>query len=838
VALLGCLVLRSWAMLRSVVQYRPANAAPRWWESGAARKRLVVVRASSPPPKGASPQRKQLPAKYQKYAITGATEAAAGKSRYVRRLREDERRAESDPEQRHCLIIGERGLRKIDIAKLIHFGSLRRYERAGKVECGRLASHVSKNTIFVVSEEDCEGYQEKWIQHVLFGLPANSSPASFGKSDSGASADQMAQPLQTAQDSGLLHVLQGGTLILANVHLLSSCARSMLAMYVAAKVNIYGNPVGPSRPEDASKRVRLLMTSSTPLPEFDGLTKHLTVIKVPPLRLRALDIEAEAKYALRLASSRLGLSSETRPKEITPEAIRALQSYSFPGNLAELRGMMERAIIQVSGVLGSDIDEPGIVTEDVLWPSSSGSGTRFRWNLLRAFPRFKALLRSSFWPQGLMDYVVVPAFAITNLGLIFGPQDRDSNLFLNVFWCWWWPGILVTYPLVGRLWCAFCPFMAYGELVQKWRRAKGAALMKWPRKDLDTYGGWFLLALFAIILAWEELWDLPQHAILSSALLLLITFGAVVGSFFYEKRLWCRYLCPIGGMNGMFAKLAFTELRAKRGVCTASCTTYACLKGGPEDGEGMETDGCPLNSHPAQLVDNRNCVNCMTCLKACPHSSVEFNLRPPGIELWTTHAPAPHEVGLMFLLLGAVFTHRLPEIGAIFGVSEAYLHASLGDEGFGFHALSTAASLGYPGLIAFGTYTLGRFLPTSDRSEVSTRCEAPPNPRFVEEAYGYLPLTWLALLAHYLDMGMGEAGRVLPVTAQMLGLRGFAQSGLLPTLVADVHVIDFLQGLCLLLGAGLSLLLTRKLCRQPWNELWPECLAILLLTSQLWVLIV
>eukprot|EP00957_Ditylum_brightwellii_P028215 2130862-Ditylum_brightwellii.AAC.1 len=42
-------------------------------------------------------------------------------------------------------------------------------------------------------------------------------------------------------------------------------------------------------------------------------------------------------------------------------------------------------------------------------------------------------------------------------------------------------------------------------------------------------------------------------------------------------------------------------------------------------------------------------------------------------------------------------------------------------------------------------------------------------------------------------MGMGEAGRVLPVTAQMLGLRGFAQSGLLPTLVADVHVIDFLQ---------------------------------------------
>ena len=32
-----------------------------------------------------------------------------------------------------------------------------------------------------------------------------------------------------------------------------------------------------------------------------------------------------------------------------------------------------------------------------------------------------------------------------------------------------------------------------------------------------------------------------------------------------------RYLCPIGGMNGMFAKLAVTELRARQGVCSGEC---------------------------------------------------------------------------------------------------------------------------------------------------------------------------------------------------------------------------------------------------------------------------
>jgi polyferredoxin len=96
---------------------------------------------------------------------------------------------------------------------------------------------------------------------------------------------------------------------------------------------------------------------------------------------------------------------------------------------------------------------------------------------------------------------------------------------------------------------------------------------------------------------------------------LLITAGAMIFSAIFERRFWCRYLCPIGGMNGLFAKLSMTELRAQQGTCSAECTTYQCYKGGPQKGEGLETDGCPLYSHPAQLQDNRDCVLCMTCLK-------------------------------------------------------------------------------------------------------------------------------------------------------------------------------------------------------------------------------
>jgi polyferredoxin len=131
---------------------------------------------------------------------------------------------------------------------------------------------------------------------------------------------------------------------------------------------------------------------------------------------------------------------------------------------------------------------------------------------------------------------------------------------------------------------------------------------------------------FAAILLWESLCDLPQNARLSSLLLLMITTGAVVGSLRFEKRFWCRYLCPIGGMNGLFAKLSILELRAQVGVCSGNCSSYACFKGGPAEGEGLATAGCPLGTHPAHLRDNRNCVLCLTCAQACPHRSVQLEL--------------------------------------------------------------------------------------------------------------------------------------------------------------------------------------------------------------------
>jgi polyferredoxin len=358
--------------------------------------------------------------------------------------------------------------------------------------------------------------------------------------------------------------------------------------------------------------------------------------------------------------------------------------------------------------------------------------------------------------------------------------------------------------------------MIYGEVVQKlslWLVPR--QLKRWPRDEADRWGGWFLFGLFTLIFLWEELWDLENTAYLSSWLLLLITAGAVIFSIIFERRFWCRYLCPIGGMNGLFAKLSITELRAQQGTCSAECTTYQCYKGGPVKGEGQETNGCPLYSHPAQLVDNRDCVLCMTCLKACPHRSVELNLRPPGIELWTTHQPRSHEVALLLLLLGGVFLHRLPELESALNLD--------------FHLMEFWPHAG----VSVGVLAIAALIPISGHGLLQVFSPGKHRP-FLELAYGYLPLVLGATLAHYLRLGLAEAGQVLPITWATLGYEG----GFLPAYSAHPAVTAFLQASTLVLSILLTWALTQKIGRQPFTNLWPQHLTACIIGACLWQVII
>ncbi len=582
---------------------------------------------------------------------------------------------------------------------------------------------------------------------------------------------------RVGQQSSILELLERGTLLLDNVHVLSQGDRSRLIHYITKGLilpnqGIVGkiNPVTkPAPPIESQVRLILASPNKLDLSDVDAIT-----IKLFTLPQRKADIPDFASYFLKQFCQ-----EQNRPLlRLDQSDLRRLISYDYPGNITELAEILHRAVMMTP--LGHSI-----IPEQALWSVESTKNS-FRLDLLTHVPWLRQILLSHWYPKAIWVVMMAIFVPVTVLGFI-GPQGRDSSITLNLFWAWWWPGYLFLFAFVGRLWCAVCPFMITGEWIRRislWLFPRQQ--LTWNTKWLNRWGSWIVFSGFVAIYLWEKLWDLPHHAYLSACLLLTITAGAVIFSLIYERRLWCRYLCPIGGMNGLFAKLAIVELRSAQQLCGSQCKTFGCYKGtGPTTitfaealpTEGQATGGCPLYLHPAQLQDNRDCTFCMTCLKGCPNRSAQFNLRFPAADLLENHTGLWAEVALLLLLLGGVFMHHAHQILAWLGFDTVVVDAE--------HLLSSIpialVLLSIPAVLTYLTHAIARFFDSQ-------------HPDYLTVIYAYLPLTLAANLTHYIPGAVTEAGQILPVVAQTLGYSGAS----LPTLTWSLDVAQFLQGVTLI----------------------------------------
>ena len=189
-----------------------------------------------------------------------------------------------------------------------------------------------------------------------------------------------------------------------------------------------------------------------------------------------------------------------------------------------------------------------------------------------------------------------------------------------VFWGVWWPFVILSMMLVGRVWCGlFCPEGMLTELASK--HGLGRATPKWMK-----WGGWSFVA-FVLTTVYGQLvsvYEYPQPAllILGGSTIVAVAVGFVYGR---NKRVWCKYLCPVSGVFALLARLSPVHFRVDREAWDSWDRPH----------QPGQPHVQPINCAP--LVDMRRmtgAADCHMCGRCSGHrDAVALSARPFGREI-------------------------------------------------------------------------------------------------------------------------------------------------------------------------------------------------------------
>lgn len=436
---------------------------------------------------------------------------------------------------------------------------------------------------------------------------------------------------------GYLDLVHGGTLFIRGSHFLTAVAQQKVVD--AWRTGSYCPPGSNQRIEID---FRLICTAEL-TPDLFTADRHPllcelqeTALIVPPLRHRRERIPALARHYVDHYARELNKQAP----ELDELTVKALMDYSWPGNDLELANAMRRVVV----VSPADRVRRQDLTFDTRQTSDRG-----RYNLLRlrairqamVSPLFPAILQSAF----------IPVFLAIVLLLFFGPADPSKNLAAVLMWSLAWPGIIVGAFLGARISCSICAIGALSKL------AKRIVSLELPFPEVVRIRSDFLMAAGILFIIWIECVSNMRSSPYNLGLLLLFMFIiAFVLNTLFVRQTWCRYLCPLGGMTGLFARTSLLELRADSNVCLSKCSSHECYYGTPK------AEGCAFGQVVATLHSNHFCKVCGNCVKNCPYDAVRLNLRIPGTELREVRHVRTGTGFLVLSLNGAVLSDILTRV--------------------------------------------------------------------------------------------------------------------------------------------------------------------------------
>lgn len=246
------------------------------------------------------------------------------------------------------LINGESGTGKELVSKAIHYNGPRKARRFLSINCAALSDSLLESELFGYVKGAFTGADQD--RKGLFELAHNGT---LFLDEVGDMSLKMQKELLRVLQEGEIRPVGAKEIIKVNVRLICATNRDLKKMMETGEYR-----------EDLYYRINVVQ------------------LRLPPLRERKEDILPLAEKFLHDFAKDQSIS----PKKMTPEAVSLLMKYDWPGNIRELKNVMERTslICPAEVITPQDI----ILDMDRVTPSSSGYNHLFEFAYQEAKDEF------------------------------------------------------------------------------------------------------------------------------------------------------------------------------------------------------------------------------------------------------------------------------------------------------------------------------------------------------------------------------------------------------------------------------------------------------------------
>ena len=252
-----------------------------------------------------------------------------------------------------------------------------------------------------------------------------------------------------------------------------------------------------------------------------------------------------------------------------------------------------------------------------------------------------------------------------------GRQVAPRNVATAAVWLHYRGLVVIALALVGNAFCAACPLMLTRGLTRRLERLFPAKIA-WPRGLKNKFLVAGLMVLYFFSYEYFDLWASPWL----TAWLAVGYFGAALAvDTLFRAGTFCKYVCPLGNFNFVFASTSPTMITAAEHDVCRSCEHKPCLHGRESSSEPAKAGGgaafiplseianangegafpgCETDLLVPAMQSNMDCTSCFNCVRACPYDNVAITVRSPTWE-WL-RGPWSKRGRLALMTLGVALT--------------------------------------------------------------------------------------------------------------------------------------------------------------------------------------